>query len=192
MTDGRGQIADDDYPSSVLRRPCSDSQRAAVVAEARSWIGTPYHNCADVKGAGVDCGMLLVRVFVDTGLLPLFDPRPYPIDWHLHRDHERYLGFVFDRGFSEVKTPQPGDVMVLRYGRCYSHGAIVSRTKPLAVVHAFHPARRVLEEETALNTILSDPRRKPRFFSYWAKPGVPTDNAGANGLVGGGSAGAER
>src|SRR6185437_15824401 len=44
------------------------AQRAAVVAEARSWIGTPYHNCADIKGTGVDCGMLIVRVFVATGL----------------------------------------------------------------------------------------------------------------------------
>ena len=172
MTDDAGQIevARTPNPSSDVRGLSADMQRATVVAEARSWIGTPYHNCADVKGAGVDCGMLLVRVFVDTGLIPRFDPRPYPIDWHLHRDHERYLGFVFDRGFAEVKIPQPGDVMVLRYGRCYSHGGIVSRVKPLAVVHAFHPARRVLEEETALNTVLSDPTRKPRFFSYWAMP----------------------
>ena len=41
--------------------------------------------------------MLLVRVFVDTGLCPPFDPRPYPVDWHLHRSEERYLGFIFDR-----------------------------------------------------------------------------------------------
>ena len=41
--------------------------REKIVAEARSWIGTPYHNCADIKGVGVDCGMLLVRVFVDLG-----------------------------------------------------------------------------------------------------------------------------
>jgi cell wall-associated NlpC family hydrolase len=159
---------DENLPSSVVCHLSSDLQRAAVVAEARSWIGTPYHNCADIKGAGVDCGMLLVRVFVDTGLIPRFDPRPYPIDWHLHRNHERYLGFVFDRGFGEVKIPQPGDVMVLRYGRCYSHGGIISSAQPLSVVHAFHPARRVLEEETALNTVLSDPTRKPRYFSYWA------------------------
>ncbi len=86
-----------------------ERQRAAVVAEARSWIGTPYHNCADIKGVGVDCGMLLVRVFVDTGLCQPFDPRPYPIDWHLHRGEERYLGFVFDRS-REVTEPQPGDV----------------------------------------------------------------------------------
>ena len=55
------------------------SERTAVVAAARSWIGTPYHNCADVIGTGVDCGMLLVRVFVDSGLCAPFDPRPYPL-----------------------------------------------------------------------------------------------------------------
>jgi cell wall-associated NlpC family hydrolase len=143
-------------------------QRAAVIAEARSWLGTPYHNCADIKGVGVDCGMLLVRVFVDTGLAKSFDPRPYPADWHLHRSEEKYLGFVFDRS-SEVITPQPGDVMVMRIGRCYSHGGIVTRPDPLTMVHAFHPARRVLEEEVEHNSQLLEAVRSPRFFSYWAR-----------------------
>ena len=49
-------------------------------------------------------------------------------------------------------NPQPGDVMVLRYGRCYSHGGIVTRRRPLTIVHAFHPARRVLEEEIGHNS----------------------------------------
>ena len=147
------------------------NQRAAIVAAVRSWIGTPYHNCADIKGVGVDCGMLLVRVFVDTGLCRPFDPRPYPVDWHLHRGEERYLGFVFDRG-SEVSAPQRGDVMVLRYGRSYSHGGIVTNARPVTIVHAFHPARMVLEEAIENNTVLRDPARAPRFFSYWAKSGT--------------------
>ena len=142
-------------------------QRLAVVREARSWIGTPYHNCADIKGVGTDCGMLLVRVFVDTGLCPAFDPRPYAQDWHLHRGEERYLGFVFDRT-KEVLGPKPGDVAVFRYGRCYSHGGVVTRQDPLTIVHAFFPARRVLEEPIAQNVHLSDPKRAVRFFSYWA------------------------
>ena len=54
--------------------------RARVVAEARRWIGTPYHACADLRGIGVACGMLLVRIYVDLGLLPPFDPRPSPAD----------------------------------------------------------------------------------------------------------------
>lgn len=142
-------------------------QRAAIVAEARKWIRTPYHNCADVRGAGVDCGMLIVRVFVDTGLCAPFDPRPYPRDWHLHRGDERYLGFVFDRT-AEVEAPQLGDVAVFRFGRCYSHGGIVTVTQPLTIVHAYYQARRVLEEQIAHNATLTHPIRKPRFFSYWA------------------------
>ncbi len=143
-------------------------ERATVVAEARSWVGTKYHACADIKGAGVDCGMLIVRVFVDTGLCAPFDPRPYPQDWHLHRSEERYLGFVFDR-CREVTEPRPGDVVVFRYGRCYSHGGIVTRALPLTMVHAFQPARRVLEEEIGQNLELIHRDRAKRFFSCWGR-----------------------
>ena len=167
MTDD-GRQMDNNYPSSVVRPTSSDSRRAAVVAEARSWIGTPYHNCADIKGVGVDCGMLLVRVFVDLKLCPPFDPRPYPVDWHLHRSDERYLGFIFDRS-AEAVEPLPGDVMVFRYGRCYSHGGIVTAAKPLRIVHAYFQARMVIEDEVLRNAVLADPARKPRFFSVWAK-----------------------
>jgi len=171
MTDDRGQMVEDDNLSSVVRPPSSEAaQRAAVLAEARSWIGTPYHNCADIKGVGVDCGMLLVRVFVDLKLCTPFDPRPYPVDWHLHRSEERYLGFIFDRS-AEATEPLPGDVMVFRYGRCYSHGGIVTAAAPLRIVHAYYQARTVIEDEVARNAVLADPARKPRFFSVWAKKG---------------------
>lgn len=141
-------------------------QRLAVVAEARRWIGTPYHHAADVRGAGVDCGMLIVRVFIDTGLCLPFDPRPYTPDWHLHRSEERYLGFVFDR-CGEVEEPKPGDITVFRYGRCYSHGGIVTKTQPLTFVHAYQPARCVLEEALVQNLDLSAAKRQRKFFSYW-------------------------
>jgi cell wall-associated NlpC family hydrolase len=140
--------------------------RKTVVAAARRWIGTPYHACADLQGVGVDCGMLLVRVFVDTGLCAPFDPRPYAADWHLHRGEERYLGFIFDR-CHERAVPQPGDVAVFRYGRCYAHGGVVTVADPLTIVHAFSPAGCVLEESVAANTVLCDPARAKRIFSLW-------------------------
>jgi len=143
-------------------------QRRDVVREARSWIGTKYHPQGDIKGAGIDCGMLLVRVFVDTGLCAPFDPRPYADYWYLHRSEERYLGFIFDRA-KEVSAPLPGDVMVFRYGRCFSHGGIVTDTSPLTIVHAFQPALVVLEEEVARNPALCAPLRHQKFFSLWAK-----------------------
>jgi cell wall-associated NlpC family hydrolase len=140
--------------------------RKVVVAEARRWIGTPYHPCADLHGVGVDCGMLLVRVFVDSGLCAPFDPRPYAPDWHLHRGEERYLGFILDR-CQERATPQPGDVAVFRYGRCYAHGGVVTIEAPLTIVHAFSPAGCVLEERVEANTVLSESARQKRFFSPW-------------------------
>ena len=98
--------------------------RQRIVEEARSWLGTPYHHQAMVKGAGVDCAMILVAVYRAVGLIPAgFDPRPYPQDWHLHSDAERYLGNI-TRFCREVETPQVGGIAVWRFGRTFSHGGI--------------------------------------------------------------------
>ncbi len=146
----------------------SAATRAAVVAEARSWIGTPYHLGADVKGAGCDCAMILVRVFCDLGLVAPFDPRPYSNDWHLHRSEEVYLRLLLERAREVTRAEaQAGDVVLFRYGRCFSHGGIVTRAEPFTMVHAFAPARVVLEERVSHNA--ANARRLPdaRFASYW-------------------------
>ena len=142
---------------------------ASAVIQARTWINTPYHTQADIRGAGVDCGMLLVRVFVDTGAIPPFDPRPYPDDWHLHRSEERYLALVLAH-CREVDAPQPGDVALFRWGRCHAHGGVVTVADPLTLVHAFSPAGRVVEEEVRRNAVLADPARAPRFFRLKDQP----------------------
>lgn len=116
------------------------SHAAAIVAEALSWVNTPYHHAADVKGVGVDCAMLPVRVFVGLGLVPTFDPRPYPHDWMLHRDDERYLGWV-ERFADRVEEGAPGDLVLFRVGRCLAHGGIV--IEPGVMVHADLHAGRV-------------------------------------------------
>jgi cell wall-associated NlpC family hydrolase len=105
-----------------------------IVNEAMSWLNTPYHHEGDIKGAGVDCAMLLVKVYHDVGLIPEIDPRPYPRDWHMHRDDERYLDWVKQYADS-VEHPQPGDLALFQFGRCVAHGAIIIEW-PL-VIHAF-------------------------------------------------------
>ena len=142
--------------------------RADVVREARSWVRTPYHSCADIKGAGVDCGMLLVRVYVDTGHVESFDPRPYPSDWYLHRSEEKYLEIV-ERFSHQIEKPDVGDIMVFRFGRCYGHGGIITSILPLTLVHAHRPAGMVLEEPLYRHPDLSDPGRNPRFYSIWSR-----------------------
>lgn len=115
-----------------------------VVTEALSWLGTPYHHAADVKGSGVDCAMLLVRVFIDTGIVEPFDPRPYPPDWYLHRDEERFLGWIekFGDRVPDGEPSQPGDVRLYQWGRCVSHGAIV--VSDTTMVHAWRPSKQVV------------------------------------------------
>ncbi len=151
-----------------LNKSSEAEQRAAVVAEVRKWVLTPYHSEADIRGAGVDCGMLIVRVFVDLGLVAPFDPRPYPRDWHMHNDDEKYLGWV-KTWCEQVDEPQPGDLAVFRFGRCFSHGGIVTRAKPVAIVHAFADVGMVMEERLDQNPALTKPIRAPIFFSFWAK-----------------------
>jgi NlpC/P60 family putative phage cell wall peptidase len=149
--------------------PSAATSRAAVVKAAREWIGTPYHHMADIKGIGCDCAMLLVRVFCDLGLVEPFDPRPYTRDWHLHRGEERYLGFLLARAVT-VPAPLPGDVILFKYGRCFSHGGIVTGLAPLTIVHAFHPARVVLEEDIERNAEMAARLGLAKFASYWSPP----------------------
>jgi hypothetical protein len=156
-------------PLDDLRQPLTEfAQRAAIVTEARRWLGTPYHDNGDIRGVGVDCGMLLVRVFVDLGLVAPFDPRPYPRDWMMHNDEEKYLGWVKDN-CGEVETPALGDIAVFRFGRCYSHGGIITADAPLALIHAYAPARCVIEEGLARNGDLAKPGRRVRFYSLWGQ-----------------------
>ena len=140
--------------------------RMRVVAAARLWVGTPYHHAADAPGAGVDCAMILVRVFCDLNMVEPFDPRPYTKDWMLHRDDERYLGFLLARTHA-VPTPESGDVILFRIGRCYAHGGIVTKADPLTIIHAFLPAGCVVEEEVGRNAQLAVRLTTAKFFSYW-------------------------
>ncbi len=111
------------------------TQREAVLAEAKSWLGTPYHPNAAVKGAGVDCAMMPLAVYgaVLPDLPKLPTPR-YVQQWHLHRGEELYLNHVRELGCMEVEHPQPGDFALFRQGRLFSHGAIVLRWPQ--IIHA--------------------------------------------------------
>ena len=34
-------------------------ERERLIAEAKEWLGTPYHTAGRIKGAGCDCGTFL-------------------------------------------------------------------------------------------------------------------------------------
>lgn len=100
--------------------------RAAILAEARSWLNTPYHHRQRVKGAGVDCALLLLAIFAGAGLVEEFAVEDYPRDWMLHRDEDRFRAVV--RRYAdqiEQHDVQPGDVALYLVGRCFAHGAVI-------------------------------------------------------------------
>lgn len=107
-----------------MTRAEEDAARAAVVAEALTWLHTPYHSRARLKGVGVDCGQILCAVYEACGLIPPVDPGEYSPEWHLHRGEELYMGWL-DRYAHRTATPQPGDVALYKFGRLHAHGGVV-------------------------------------------------------------------
>ena len=135
------------------------TSRSQVTAEARRWIGTPYHHHGRVLGVGVDCAQILCAVYEACGLVEYIDPGNYARDWHLHRSEELYLGWLLKAGATEVPSSQPGDVAVFRFGRTWSHGGIVIEDGQ--VVHAY------MGRGVIVNRLCEEPLqgRNVRFFS---------------------------
>ena len=145
-----------------------DEERMAVVAEAQTWLGTPYISNGAVKGAGVDCGMLLVKVYGDLGLIEPFDPRPYPAQWALHQSAERFLETILHYAHEIEGPPLPGDVALFKFGKCWAHAAIV--TKWPDIIHAnptVNSQARCRVANWEQNSQLR--QRTPRFFSIWPR-----------------------
>jgi cell wall-associated NlpC family hydrolase len=144
-------------------------QRAAVVREALSCVGTPYHDNARVKGAGLDCLTFLAWSFEAAGLVPHVEIPPYSPQWHLHRNQELYTQGLL-RYMREIEgMPQPGDVPVWKFGRCYAHGGIVTQWPRL--VHSVKGIG-VHESDATIDSLLKFDKGKPRpvkFFSLWGR-----------------------
>ena len=137
-------------------------QRAAVIAEARTWLRTEYHHQAHVKGGGVDCAWFLIEVYAAAGLIERFDPGYYPSDWMMHRDEERYLAWV-EKYAHRVDAPQPGDLAVWKFGRTFSHGAIVLDWP--TIIHAYRRERCVTLGDGVKGDF--EAPREVLFYSFW-------------------------
>ena len=132
-----------------------------ITSTALTWLNTPYHHEARIKGVGVDCGQFPAAVFESLGLIPPLDIEPYPPDWHFHRDEERYLEIV-EKHFQKIDTdtPQPGDLALFKYGRVISHGSIVIAWP--TIIHAYITAQAVVLDNAITNLDLAK-----RLKGFW-------------------------
>lgn len=149
-------------------------ERQRVIAVAQSYLRTPYHHAGRVKGVGVDCLTLLALVYSESGLIDTPEIPHYPPDWHLHRSTERYLNGLLQYT-REVPVPQPGDIALWRFGRAFSHGAIVIQWPQ--IIHAYVGSGCVLEDANRavwLRTVGESAQnrgkeREIKFFSCWGR-----------------------
>lgn len=139
-------------------------QRAAVCAIARTWLRTPYRDCARIKGVGADCAMMVAAVMEEAGVVGHRDVAPYSRQWHVNRGGQRYMEMVLAAGAREIETPQPGDLVLYKFGRSFAHGAIVLDPGWPQIIEA-SAAAKCVQLARGDKGIFTDVER--RFFSMW-------------------------
>ncbi|HEY1710292.1 MAG TPA: NlpC/P60 family protein [Rhizomicrobium sp.] len=138
--------------------------RAAIVSEARSWLGTPYHPEGRIKGVGTDCGMLIAEVYERAGIVPHVAVPHYAADWNKHQRSEEYLNIILRYGRAIAREQmKPGDVAMWKFGLTRSHGAIVIAWPN--VIHATLRERKVVLCDVARDAGYNV--QEPQFYSFW-------------------------
>ncbi|MGI8526915.1 MAG: NlpC/P60 family protein [Pseudolabrys sp.] len=138
--------------------------RAGIIAEARSWIDTPYVHQASLKGVGCDCLGLVRGVWRAVYGAEPEEPPPYTRDWAEARGRET-LAEAAGRHMVPMALDaiRPGDVLLfaMKDHSPAKHCAFL--TAPSRMVHSIeaHPVAEVsLWAERG-------PRRRMRFaFSF--------------------------
>jgi NlpC/P60 family putative phage cell wall peptidase len=112
--------------------------RAAILAEARDWLGTPYQHQASAKGAGCDCLGLIRGVWralygAEPEIAPAYTP-----DWAERHGAETLLDAA-RRNMREIplRVATPGDVLLFRMApeAPAKHAAILDEGARL--IHAY-------------------------------------------------------
>lgn len=112
-------------------------RRAALIEEARSWLGTPFReNCA-VKGkqGGVDCTRFVHAVHTACGACENVVLEVLPVEWvrswHTHHTQSRILDFFGQpevrtrlRRLDEDESRIAGDMAILKIDQTEHHVAL--------------------------------------------------------------------
>lgn len=121
--------------------------RTEIITIAQTWLGTPYHHHARLKGVGVDCAQLVAGVALEVGLMTAKQAEAipnYPTQWHLHNHEEKLLEQLELFGCIQVDKSgtRVGDIVCFKFGRTTSHlGIMINETQ---FIHARFDIKRVV------------------------------------------------
>lgn len=137
-----------------------------VVCVARSWIGTPYHHQASLRGVGTDCLGLVRGVWRELYGDEPERAEPYSRDWSA--SGEETLLAAARRNFAELDPAdaKQGDVVVFRYraGLPAKHCGVLTGDE--CFVHAL--------EGAAVCEVAFSPWWRRRVAGVFRFPGVST------------------
>jgi cell wall-associated NlpC family hydrolase len=139
---------------------------SAIVAEARSWIGTPYLHDGRLKGVGVDCAGLLAACLIDLGV-PIDDRRGVgrgDVFEEMMATVRSHADLVEDLDFDPARW-RPGDALVFRCRTVFNHMAIYSGSGTMIHSYSDPSVCRVVEHPV-------DARWMHRLHSVWRYRGA--------------------
>jgi NlpC/P60 family putative phage cell wall peptidase len=118
--------------------------RDDIVAETRSWIGTPYHHQAALKGVGCDCIGLLRGVY-EAFVAPLKVEINYSPHWHFHRAEEVLYAHACQYADEiPLESAHIGDVLLFGFGTGpAAHAGIITTAD--TIIHAYAEIGKVAE-----------------------------------------------
>lgn len=149
--------------------------RQAVIDEARTWIDTPFHHQAALKGVGCDCGGLVRGVGEASGVMSMdrtiwrrfanYGRVPNPR--RMERTLAAFMTCVWRRESGGSMPMLPADVLWLEWRHDLPmHLAIVANQgQRVTIIHALSDIGRVVEHG------LTDEWRS-RVFAVWRYPGL--------------------
>jgi NlpC/P60 family putative phage cell wall peptidase len=138
--------------------------RGEVIAEARTWLGTPWHHQASVKGAGCDC-IGFVRGVAERFVGPVPLALDYTATWHLYRAEPRmYLGFKERCEEIDPAEARVADILLFGAGKGPAHHCAFL-TPEGGLIHCYQEAGRVVEHSFS-------PVWRPRLRHAFRLPGI--------------------
>ena len=142
----------------------SEAARAAVVAAARAWLGTPFHHAAQIKGVGVDCVHLIEAAYREAGVIEAVEIERYSAQIMLHSRKETVIPYLLRVGREVAEADAgPGDTALYKVGNSFSHAAIVVDW-PTRIIHAHSKSGKVVE---MAGNVADLDGLATRFFSPW-------------------------
>jgi NlpC/P60 family putative phage cell wall peptidase len=113
-------------------------RRNEIVAEARRWLGCPYHHQGRAMGHGVDCYGVIEMVGRALGV-----SIPENINYSRVPDEAELIGYMDEYAVRiPVNEAKEGDILIIPFLKRMRHMAIKT---DIGILHAYEPLGKVVE-----------------------------------------------